>query len=285
MNKKLLATGGIVSSLFMMGSSMTYAASNTTTEHSRAHTMSTEWMTTVASKLGLDIEQVKTELAAGKTLKDIFSEHNITDASVKAVLGDMTPPRGLGMKGMHRGLREIPTEMLQVQANVLGVTVDQLKTEMQTAHTPMELAKAHNISAADFHTKMIAEVQKIIDSGTLSSDQLTKYQEILTHLKSDKPGAFKGHQMKKGMDRGPAQPEMLQLQANVLGITTDQLKTELAEKHSFMKVVEAHGLTRADLKMKMKDGIQKLIDSGTLSSGKVAFYQKLLEHMNSAKAQ
>lgn len=194
MNKKLLATGGIVSSLFLVGTSIAFASTDTTADKSMHHAIPTQWVTTMASKLGLNPEEVKTELSTGKTLKDIFNEHDITPEKVKAAFGD------------------------------------------HTKHKRMKMG--HEI-------------------GT-------------------KPHMFTGKMMH--MQKDIVQPEMFQMQATILGITTEQLQQELKDKQSFMQVVEAHGLTRADLKAKMAEAIQKLIDGGTLSAEKNAFYQKLLQH-------
>lgn len=78
MYKKVLATGGIVSSLLFAGGVSVYAQSNQTPQTSLRHEMGKFNANKLAEKFGLDATELQAELDAGKKLPDILENHGVT---------------------------------------------------------------------------------------------------------------------------------------------------------------------------------------------------------------
>lgn len=215
MNKKLLASGSAFATLLMVGAGTSFAqvAPSNSSATDQKHTPKGAWhfnhnfkpnsnsdagMTMLATKLGLNADQVKQELQSGKTFKQILADHGITQAQIQQAFGAkdekaMGNRKGLktNRKGMNRsqnlGNRHfggglMAPEMLQAQANALGITVDQLKQDLQNKQTPRQIATAQGLTIAQFNQKLAQQLQTMIQNGTITGDKVTFFNRIIQRL-------------------------------------------------------------------------------------------------------
>lgn len=171
--KKIIATGGIISSLVLTGSTaFAETPAGTDTPFQRPSHMRWHNWSDLVTKLGLNVDDVKKEIESGKTLKDIFEANNITPEQIKSIVGERAPGMrmGHGMKknNMHRPM---PDEVLQAQASVLGITVDELKAEFQDHKSPRDLIEKLGLTQEQFHQKVTEKIQEMIDNGTITGDK------------------------------------------------------------------------------------------------------------------
>jgi hypothetical protein len=68
-------------------------------DESGHHKLSNTQIATIATKLGLDVDQIQGEIADGKSLHEILQEHNITPEQMRAAFG----PRPNGMRYFRQG--------------------------------------------------------------------------------------------------------------------------------------------------------------------------------------
>lgn len=72
-------------------------------DHNGHHKLSNTQIATIATKLGLDVDQVEDEIASGKSLHEILQAHNITQEQMKAAFG----PRPKGAKNFKQNLKHV----------------------------------------------------------------------------------------------------------------------------------------------------------------------------------
>ncbi|MBP7057147.1 hypothetical protein KBB08_01505, partial [Candidatus Gracilibacteria bacterium] len=154
MNKKLLATGGLVSSLLLLSTTASaYAGTSTPSTrqappgNSRMRQMRNDgaFVTTMATKLGLDGAAVKAELDSGKSIRDILDENNITEEKMKAVFGGRGPGgRGHGMMHDSSKLTEIATK--------LGLDAAEVKAQLDSGTSFKDILTANSITPEQIKT-------------------------------------------------------------------------------------------------------------------------------------
>lgn len=132
----------------------------------------------LATKLGLNADQVKQELASGKKWQDILTEHNITKDQVKQLITSEKPNFGK-RKGMM--MLKMAPELLQAQANVLGMTTTDLQTALKNKQTLKSLVEAKGMTVEDFHQKVNEQIKAMIANGTITGKQADFYQKMLNH--------------------------------------------------------------------------------------------------------
>jgi DNA-directed RNA polymerase specialized sigma subunit len=118
---------------------------------------------------------------------------------------------------------------LQVAAQTIGITVDQLRTELQGGKTIAEVAKAHDV-----------DPQKVIDA--IVADAKAKLQQAEADLPNHVAAMVNGQIPLGG--RRPGGPGLvkagLDTIATTIGITRDQLRTELQGGKTIAEVAKAH---------------------------------------------
>lgn len=236
MYKKILVTGGVVSSLLLTGTATTFAQTSTTDQVKdmrpmhRMHTA--EHIADMAAKLGLNADEVKQELDAGKKLPDILKEHNITKEQM-----DKLFPRP--------ELPKLSDEQIANIATKLGLNADEIKQELAAGKKLPEILKAHNITDGQLKTVF---------------------------------GAKKGEWGKRKGMMLEMSPEILQAQAAILGISTEELQTALKNRESLKSIIESKGLTMDTFHKKVNDQIKQMITDGKITGTQAELLQKMLEH-------
>lgn len=186
MYKNVLVTGGIVSSLLLTGASTTFAQSNPISkQHPMHHMVSTQRFVDMATKLGLNADEVKQELTTGKKWPDILKEHNITSAQIKQTLG--VKKAHFGKKQGMRMLKMAP-ELLQAQANVLGMTTDELQTALKNKQKMQDIVTSKGMTMEQFHQKVNEQIKQMIADGKITGNQAAFYQKMLDHENEQEQG-------------------------------------------------------------------------------------------------
>jgi len=240
---------------------------------------------TVAKVLGITAEELKTELAT-KSLADVAKakgvdiakvtdalvaelkahldeevasgEHTQAEADAKLaafktrvtdMVNNVRPaggPEGRGHGGPGKG-----GPKLEAAAKVLGITAEELKTELATKSLA-DVAKAKGVDIAKVTDALTAEFKAHLDEEVASGEHTqveadaklaefkTRVTEMVNNVRPAGGHEGRGHGgpgMGRGMGHGPT----LEAAAKVLGITAEELKTELATK-SLADVAKAKGV-------------------------------------------
>lgn len=160
----------------------------------------------------------------------------------------------------HRGGRGFP--ILEEAASVLGMDKDALRTALKDK-TLSQIAADKGIAEADLIAKLQSERSKKIDeavkSGKLTKDQADKLkQKMPEHLKFMVNHTFSDwHYGKHRMGFLP-DPDKL---ASLLGISKEELETQLKAGKSLAEIAAAKGISRDQLIAKLKDELTPWIEN------------------------
>jgi lipoate-protein ligase A len=215
----------------------------------------------IAKAKGVDIEKVKqaiiddftareqAEVAAGEhTQAEVDAKIADLKANVEDIVNGATPERG---QHGPRGGAKIASEAV---AKVLGLTADELKAELQSGKSLADIAKAKGVDVEKVKTTILdeftAKEQAEVASGEHTQAEVdakiaeftTRLDDIVNGVKpAGMPGEMGGHGGKGG--HGPRAGMIAgDAVAKVLGLTADELKTELQSGKSLADVATAKGV-------------------------------------------
>lgn len=153
-------------------------------------------------------------------------------------------------------------------AAILGMEPEALRTALKDK-TLAQIAAEKNISEADLIAKLEAQRGKKIDeavaSGKLTAEKAEQIkQKMARHLKFMVNHKFDGegkHRVHGAKHRMMPAPDKL---AGILGISEEELKTQLKSGKSLAEIAQSKGMTKEQLVDKIKDGmtpwIEKMVD-------------------------
>jgi polyhydroxyalkanoate synthesis regulator phasin len=166
----------------------------------------------------------------------------------------------------------------QVVAQTLSISTDQLRTEL-AGKSLAQVAQAHGKTGGDVATALKDAANKRIDqavsSGRLTQDQgntqktnLGQRIDNLVNQVTPQGGPGGPGRGGPGFGFGPGIIQQgMNVAAQTLGISADQLRTELAGK-SLAQVAQAHGKDGGAVATALKDAANKQIDQA-VSSGRL----------------
>ena len=179
---------------------------------------------------------------------------------------------GPGGPGMHHGFRGGPGGprgggiMLDDVAKALGISVDELHTQLRDGKTLAQIAKAEGKSLADVKASVKAAAKKRLDAAVASGDITQKQADAkLEHLDEhlDRLGTARmGGPRFRG--RGPGGPGGGPIEADVakaLGISVGELFTRLRDGKTLAQIAKAEGKTVAQVKSAAKAAAKKRLDA------------------------
>ncbi len=229
----------------------------------------------VAKVLGVTAEELKTELAT-KSIADVAKAKGVdiakvtdalvaefkahldeevasgehTQAEADAKLAEFTTrvtdmvnnvrpaggPEGRGHGGPGKG-----GPKLEVAAKVLGMTAEELKTELATKSIA-DIAKAKGIDVTKVTDALVAEFKAHLDEEVASGEHTQAEADAkLAEFKTRVTDMVNNVRPARGPEgRGHGGPK-LEAAAKVLGVTAEELKTELATK-SLADIAKAKGI-------------------------------------------
>ncbi|MWC31282.1 hypothetical protein [Paenibacillus sp. MMS18-CY102] len=216
-------------------------------------------------------------------------------SSVKASASDSTKDTATGNKGGrkggdHKGFHAPFAN--ETVAKALGLTADELKTELQGGKSLADIAKAKSVDVTVV-TKAVEAVLKEKLDARLADGKLTqaKYDEQSAKLaehataivNGEKGAGFAGERGGKGGHGGFHAPFANETVAKALGLTADELKTELQGGKSLADIAKAKSVDAAVVTKAVEAVLKEKLDA-RLANGKLTQAQydeqaaKLAEH-------
>ncbi|CAG7622142.1 hypothetical protein ACFQI7_05150 [Paenibacillus allorhizosphaerae] len=180
--------------------------------------------------------------------------------------GEKQKEAGNGDKKQAAPMKGMP--IIEEAAAILGMDPEALRTALKDK-TLAQLASEKNISEADLIAKLEAQRGKKIDeavaAGKLTAEKAERIkQNMAGHLKFMVNHKFDGegkHPMRSAKHRMMPAPDKL---AGILGISEEELKTQLNSGKSLAEIAQSKGMTKEQLVSKIKDGmtpwIEKMVD-------------------------
>jgi hypothetical protein len=165
------------------------------------------------------------------------------------------------MAGIHRGPFD-HAEMLEEQASILGITVDDLKARMEAGQSFKDIVEELGISEDVIKTKMeeqraerlaemTAKIQQDVTDGKITQEEA---DEKIANFQNGK--GFLGGERGEGRGMRMGQKDdakMLEEQASILGITVDDLKARMEAGKSIEDIATDLGISSDTLKTKMEE--------------------------------
>ena len=263
----------------------------------------------VAKVLGLTADELRTELKSGKSLADIAKAKGVDIAKVKqAIIADFTAREQAEVAAGEHTQAEVDQKIADLTAKiddvvngvkpsgmpgdmrghgprggaiasdavakVLGLTADELRTELQSGKSLADMAKAKSVDIEkvkaaileDFTAKEQAEAasgehtQAEVDAKI--AEFKTRLDDIVNRVKpAGMPGEMGGH----GNGHGPRAAIASDAVAKVLGLTADELRTELQSGKSLADVAKAKGVDVDKVKAAITADVKAHLDEEVAS--------------------
>ncbi|ULL19056.1 hypothetical protein DVH26_34280 [Paenibacillus sp. H1-7] len=190
-------------------------------------------------------------------------------------------PGGKGPENGH-GIFEEAATVIGVEQSVILDELKQGKTLAQIAQEKAGLSQEDLI--AKLTAAETASIDEAVTAGKLTQEEATKKKEgIADRVKKMVENGMKFGQF-DGFGKRPigsmASPETL---ATVIGITKEQLTTELQAGKSLVEIAQANGITEDQLISKLKDSMTDTIKQFVESKGSFHFKEKAAASTNAAK--
>jgi transcriptional regulator with XRE-family HTH domain len=231
-------------------------------------------------------------------------EENILErleSGERGLLGGPGGPRGMGGPGKPGGPH---IEHLDVIAEVLGMTPDEVREAVSGGQTIAELAEAQSVPLQDVADALVAaeaeRLQQAVEDGRLTQEEADKRlalmeENILERLESGErglggPGGPRGTSG-PGNPRGPY-VEHLDVIAEVLGMTPDEAREALTSGQTIAELAEAQGVPLQDVADAMvaaeAERLQQAVEDGRLTQEQAderlaLVEQNVLEHLESGE--
>jgi uncharacterized protein (DUF433 family) len=190
--------------------------------------------------------------------------------------------RGHGGHGMFG--KDMSGQRLQDMATLLGITTSDLQSRLQSGKTFQQILSDLGITQADFQQKMQAQLKTKLDAQ-VSSGKITQAQEDQMLQRMQNPPAKGPWGMGAPGKPGTLPTQMLQGQADLLGISVTDLQSRLAQGKTFQQIAQDLGITQAQMQAKrldqMKTHLQSLVTSGKITQAQA---DSLLQKMQNRSA-
>jgi uncharacterized protein (DUF433 family) len=218
--------------------------------------------------IGLAIAAIVAAVGVGAVLAQ---EPTPTDETPAETPGPVRPHGGRGMRG---GPHDNP---LEVVAGALEMTVDELHEALKDGQTIVDLAEAKGVALEDVADALVVaeteRLQQAVEDGRLTQEEADEKiaqmeANILEHLET---GKFVGP-VGPGMPGGPRGERFappLDVMADALGMTVDELRDALADGQTIAELAEAKGVALEDIAAALvafhSEHLQQAVDNGLLT--------------------
>ena len=239
----------------------------------------------VAKVLGMTADELRTELQSGKTLAEIAKTKGVDIAKVtQAIIDDFTAREQAEVAAGDHTQAEVDQKIADLKSKIndvvngampdkgehgprggapfaseavaksLGLTADELRTELQSGKSLADIAKAKGVDIEKVKTAILedftAKEQAEVASGEHTQAEVdakiaefkTRLDDMVNGVKpAGKPGDMGGKGMGEHGPRGGA-PFASEAVAKSLGLTADELRTELQSGKSLADIAKAKGV-------------------------------------------
>jgi len=152
------------------------------------------WLAVAAQTIGISEDDLIAAVQSGQTIAQVAQAHGVDpQAVIDAMVADAeshlsenvadfvnNTPQDLSR---HRHPGQPPGPSLDVAASAIGVTVDDLRTALQSGQTIAEVAQAHGVDPQTVVDALVADAQQHLDqavaAGRLSQERA---DDIASHL-------------------------------------------------------------------------------------------------------
>ena len=197
----------------------------------------------------------------GVTQNQAFAEASSSQSNISANAQQKGPGQGPG-----HGIRG--NNIVKEAATILGLEESSIQDSIKSGKTLAEIATASGITEATFLEKL-AEADKTALAAQVTAGTIT--QEQADKIVADLPERLKQQieNAKPQGDKGPGGPEgpggrggmgfgMMgnsEVLTSILGITQEELRTELDAGKAIVDIAAAKGISEEELISKIKDGM------------------------------
>lgn len=132
MRKKAFIAGGVLALILLVGSTRAFAQSSSSALREGAV------ISSVATKLHLspdDVAAIKSELAAGTSIKDVLAEHNISMDDIRAALASAYPQS-----------KHLSNTQIAAIAAKLGISATDVQAKIDRGETISQIMADYNIT-------------------------------------------------------------------------------------------------------------------------------------------
>jgi len=148
-------------------------------------------------------------------------------------------------------------------ADLLGLSTEELRDAMTEGQTLAEVAEANGVSRDDLVAAIKEQHQQKLDDaladGRIDADQATersaqldeRIETMVDRTLSERSGF--GHGFRRGVGRGVASAEI----ADLLGLSTEELRDAMTEGQTLAEVAEANGVSTETLVTTIVAGIEE----------------------------
>lgn len=252
---------------------------------SRKHVLNTDKI--IASELGISVKQLRTELSSGLTLAEVAANHGSSAAALSATIkaklstlvtkavragavgrsraASLRTTLGATISGLmnravstsrHGDQSELQLLSDSVVANLLGISVDTLRSELRTGISILTSATNHGVTqdalVAALTTDATAKINAAVAAGTITQ---TKGDELIASLATRINGYINRVQTPTERRRGNEKRDIKKFElsspdvvARIIGITKEALKAESENGLSFAQIAVNHNVTVDTLK-------------------------------------
>ena len=184
------------------------AASNGTTKKAANSQYADEFKKAFAAALGVDVSKLDSAYtgAVDQTVDQAVKDGKLTQAQgdkIKAAAknGFKGGLGNFGKDGQTGKAGTFGQATLDAAAKALGITSDELTTDLKNGQSISDVAKAKNVDLATVKTAMLASIKSELDTavknGKLTQAQADKaYQAATTHIDQFLTRSFKGRAAK-----------------------------------------------------------------------------------------
>jgi len=198
----------------------------------------------------------------------------VTAAFAKAKLESAAP-------GSTRPDGPLQKYLTAAMAESLGITVEDLQKRLEAGERMWDIAKEKGVSPEDFRTKMDEAFKKAIAAALAAGDITQEQADQRAQNRQNRNEMGRGG-MRNGdkTQFGPMRDYMQTAMANVLGITTEELKSRFDAGEKMLDIIQKQGLTVEEFHTKMVEAGTKAINQA-VADGKLTQEQadRIIENM------
>jgi hypothetical protein len=171
----LLATGGLavaaIVAVAALGGSVTQAQTPSDSGPKGAYDQA------LASQLGITVDQLQSarQAALDDVLNQAVTSGKITEQQAQAIRDHPFAARRGFLRNAAGKLRNAASNVLDTAATTIGVSGDELKTDLQNGQSLEQVASQHGVSTSDLEAALTngvqAQLNQAVTAGTLSQSQ------------------------------------------------------------------------------------------------------------------
>jgi hypothetical protein len=218
----------------------------------------------LAQKLGVSSQDLQTDISQARQEAGLPANGYFPGGPRGRGPGGPGRPGGPGQPGGPGAFGFGPN--LQAAADAIGISVQQLRSELP-GKSLADVAQAHGKTGADVASALKNEANQQIDSRISQLVNRTIPHDANLSQGGQPPAASNGNGNGNGNRRGPRGPfggpgsiqQGLDTAAQAIGISTDQLRSELPGK-SLAQVAQAHGKAGTDVATALENAAHQQID-------------------------